>query len=69
MAKRSSDNPWNALTRTQKRRLHLRLRGYSHRHIARLEGVCRRSIRDSLDACKRKIPALNDMLSDWGIAP
>jgi len=66
VAKRDTDNLWDTLTATQKRRLHLRLRGYSYRHIARLEGVCHRAIQKSLATCAKKIPSLGAMLYSWG---
>lgn len=62
------DNPWDSLTETQKRRLHLRFRGFSLRQIARLEGVHFTSIRESLLGCANKITSLPDILSRAGMS-
>ena len=64
---RASDNPWDSLTETQKRRLHLRLRGYSYRQIASLECVDVKSVWQSLLVCRKKISALGDVLSLSGM--
>jgi DNA-binding CsgD family transcriptional regulator len=60
--------PWDKLTETQKRRLRLRLRGYSYRHIARLECVSVTSVWDSLLGCAKKLPSLRTILYENGIA-
>lgn len=60
-----TDNPWESLTETQRRRVKLWLSGCSYSEIGRREGVRRQAARKSVTTSLKIIPALSLMRYDF----
>jgi len=58
----NNDNPWDALTETQKRRIDYRVRGLTYRQIATIEKCCIKSIWESVTAACKKLSGLRPFL-------